>query len=129
MFENTQTGLGIHSSGKQGNKNFDVGLISGLTFLENEENTIDSWGKGTDPECQTSSYKHYVFSPVQCSRYCGPHGKIIYLNNHTLVDWTPHGKFLNSCSDDVNKTVCDGITEIVWNGTWQGGQLSLFSKH
>ena len=31
----------------------------------------------------------------------------MFVANHTIVDWGPHGMWLSNCSEDVNSTVCD----------------------
>ena len=33
--------------------------------------------------------------------------KSMFVANHTIVAWGPHGMWLSNCSDDINNTVCD----------------------
>ena len=37
--------------------------------------------------------------------------------NHTIVDWGPHGMWLSNCSEEVNSTVCDYVTQVTWKVT------------
>ena len=37
--------------------------------------------------------------------------------NHTIVDWGPHGMQLSNCSEEVNSTVCDSVTQGTWKVT------------
>lgn len=67
------------------------------------------------PRCEGISYKHHVFAPIYWSKYRGMNDKLINLGNFTLVDLGPHGKFLNNCTDDVKTTVCDYMTDEIWN--------------
>ena len=36
----------------------------------------------------------------------------MFVANHTIVDWEPHGMWLSNCSDDINSIVCDYATQI-----------------
>ena len=36
----------------------------------------------------------------------------MFMANHTIVDWGPHGIWLSNCSNDTNNTVCDYVTQI-----------------
>ena len=31
----------------------------------------------------------------------------MFVANHTIVDWGPHGMWLSDCSGDINNTMCD----------------------
>ncbi|XP_027465208.1 endogenous retrovirus group K member 18 Env polyprotein-like isoform X1 [Zalophus californianus] len=97
-----------------------MGIMTTLSFNFSEVNTTSTLGKFDDPVCTTIFYKHYVFEPIYWSHCRGPHGKILMLNNRMVADWGPHGKFLNNCSEDVNSTICDYITNIRWNHTDHG---------
>ena len=37
--------------------------------------------------------------------------------NYTTVDWGPHGMWLSNCSEEVNSTVCDYVTQVTWKVT------------
>ena len=41
----------------------------------------------------------------------------MFVANHIIVDWGPHGMWLSNCSDDINSTVCDYITQVAWKVT------------
>ena len=36
----------------------------------------------------------------------------MFVANHTVVDWGPHGMWLSDYSDDTNSTVCDYATQV-----------------
>ena len=35
----------------------------------------------------------------------------------SMVDWGPHGIWLSNCSDDINSTMCDYVTQVAWKVT------------
>ena len=41
----------------------------------------------------------------------------MFMANHTIVDWGPHGIWLSNCSNDINNTVCDYVTQVAWQVT------------
>ena len=41
----------------------------------------------------------------------------MFVANHTIVDWGPHGMWLSNCSEEVNSTVCDYVTQVTWKVT------------
>ena len=47
----------------------------------------------------------------------GHSGKLMFMANHTIVDWRPHGMWLSNCSDDSNRTVYDYVTQTAWKVT------------
>ena len=32
--------------------------------------------------------------------------------NYTIADWRPHGMWLSNCSDDINSTMYDYVTQV-----------------
>ena len=38
----------------------------------------------------------------------------MFVANHTIVDWGPHGTWLSNCSEDVHCSVCDYATQVAW---------------
>ena len=36
---------------------------------------------------------------------------LMFMANHTFVDWGPHGIWLSNCSNDINSTICDYVTQ------------------
>ena len=43
--------------------------------------------------------------------------KLMFVANHTIVNWGPHGMWLSNCSDDINSTMCDYVTQVSWKVT------------
>ena len=41
----------------------------------------------------------------------------MFVANHTIVNWGPHGMWLSNCSEDVNSSVCDYATQVTWEVT------------
>ena len=41
----------------------------------------------------------------------------MFVANYNIVDWGPHGMWLSDCSDDINSTICDYVTQVAWNIT------------
>ena len=41
----------------------------------------------------------------------------MFTANHTIVDWGSHGIWLSNCSDDINSTMCDYVTQVSWRVT------------
>ena len=43
----------------------------------------------------------------------------MFIANHTIVNWGPHthSMWLLNCSDDINNTIYDYITQVTWKVT------------
>ena len=41
----------------------------------------------------------------------------MFVANYTAVDWGPYGMWLSNCSDDINSTMCDYVTQVTWKIT------------
>ena len=41
----------------------------------------------------------------------------MFIANHTIVNWAPHSMWLLNCSDDINNTMYDYITQVTWKVT------------
>ena len=41
----------------------------------------------------------------------------MFMANYTIVDWGPHGMWPSNCSDDINSTMCDYVTQVTWKIT------------
>ena len=41
----------------------------------------------------------------------------MFVANYTAVDWGPSGMWLSNCSDDINSTMCDYVTQVTWKIT------------
>ena len=35
----------------------------------------------------------------------------MFVANYIIVDWGPYGMWLSNCSDDINSTICDYVTQ------------------
>ena len=44
----------------------------------------------------------------------------MFMANHTIVDWGLHGIRLSNCSDYINSTVCDYVTQITEGCEYNG---------
>ena len=50
----------------------------------------------------------------------------MFVANHTIVDWGPHGMWLSNCSDDINSTICDYTTKNNLDTILQNFVIDLF---
>ena len=41
----------------------------------------------------------------------------MFVVNHTIVDWGPHGMWLSNCSEEITSTVCDYVMQVTWKVT------------
>ena len=41
----------------------------------------------------------------------------MFVANYIIVDWGPYGMWLSNCSDDINSTMCDYVTQVTWKIT------------
>ena len=41
----------------------------------------------------------------------------MFMANYTIVNWGPHSIWLLNCSDDINNTMYDYITQVTWKVT------------
>ena len=64
-------------------------------------------GKEQITLCKGFTYKNFTYTPVPWDKYQTKSRKSMFVANHTIVDWGPHGMWLSDCSDDINNTVCD----------------------
>ena len=71
-------------------------------------------GKGQRSLCKGFTYKHFTYTPVHWDKCQAKSGKLMFVANHTIVDWGPHGMWLSNCSDDVNSTAGDYATQVAW---------------
>ena len=70
--------------------------------LEKEQRTL----------CKGFTNKNFKYTPVRWDKCQDKSGKLMFMANHTVVDWGPPGVWLSNCSDDVNSTVCDYATQV-----------------
>ena len=41
----------------------------------------------------------------------------MFVANHIILDWGPHGMWFSNCSEEVNSTVCDYVSRVTWKVT------------
>ena len=41
----------------------------------------------------------------------------MFVANYIIVDWGPYGMWLSNCSDNINSTMCDYVTQVTWKIT------------
>ena len=41
----------------------------------------------------------------------------MFVANYTIGDWGSYGIWLSNCSDDINSTKCDYVTQVTWRVT------------
>ena len=87
----------------------------------NQVYTIETLGKELKKEqrtlCKGFTNKTFKYIPVHWDKRQAKSGKLMFVTNHIIVDWGPHGTWLSNCSDDINSTVCDYITQVAWKVT------------
>ena len=59
--------------------------------------------------CKGFTNKNFKYIHVHWDKYQAKSGKLMFMANHTIVDWGPHGIWLSNCSDDINNTIYDYI--------------------
>ena len=95
-----------------------LGLFTALSLSVNHIYTTETLGKKLGKEqrtlCKGFTYKNFTYTPVCWDKCQAKSGKLMFVANHTIIDWGPHGMWLSNCSDDVNSTVCDYATQVAW---------------
>ena len=71
-------------------------------------------GKEHRTLCKGFTYKNFTYTPVCWDKCQAKSGKLMFVANHTIVNWGPHGMWLSNCSEDVNCSVCDYATQVAW---------------
>ena len=94
-----------------------LGLFAALSFYENHVNTTKTLGKGQMWVCKGFTYKDFKYIPVYWDKCQAKSGKLMFVANYTIVDWGPHGMWLSNCSDGINSTMCDYVTQVAWKVT------------
>ena len=41
----------------------------------------------------------------------------MFVANHIILDWGPHGMWFSNCSEEVNSVVCDYVMQVTWKVT------------
>ena len=88
-------------------------LFTALSFYENHVNTTKTLGKGQKLECKGFTYKDFKYTPVYWDRCQAKSGKLMFVANYPIVDWRPYGMWLSNCSDDINSTMYDHVTQVI----------------
>ena len=92
-----------------------LGLFTALSLSVNHvystETLEKELGKELGKEQRTLSkgftYKNFTYTPVRWDKYQTKSRKSMFVANHTIVDWGPHGMWLSDCSEDITNIVCD----------------------
>ena len=93
-----------------------------LPFLSmNHVYTTETLGKELKKEqrtlCKGFTNKKFKYIPVHWDKCQAKPGKLMFIANHTVVNWGPHSMWLLNCSDDINNTMYDYITQVTWKVT------------
>ena len=98
-----------------------LGLFTALSLSMNHVYTSETLGKELKKEqrtlCKGFTNKNFKYIPVHWDRCQAKSRKLMFMANHTMVDWEPHGIWLSNCSDDINSTMCDHVTQVSWKVT------------
>ena len=99
-------------------KNFHtlLGLSTALSLSMNHVYTTETLGKELGKQqrtvCKGFTNKSFKYILVHWDKCQAKSGKLMFMANHTIVDWGLHGIRLSNCSDYINSTVCDFVTQI-----------------
>ena len=89
--------------------------IAALSLSENHVYTTETLGKELGKEQSTLfkefTYKNFTYTPVHWDKCQAKSGKLMFVSNHTIVDWGPHDMWLSNCSDNINSIACDYDTQ------------------
>ena len=111
MHKRQPTNLGFSPASKS--RLSDIAWIIYCPFLyKNHVNTTETLGKGQKTLCKWFTYKNFKYTPVYWDRCQAKSEKLTFVANYTIVDWGPHGIWLSNCSDDINSTICDYVTQV-----------------
>ena len=88
-------------------------LFTALSLSVNHVYTTKTLGKELGKEqrslCKALTYKKFTFTPVHWDKCQAKSGKLMFVANHIIVDWGPHGMWLsigrNICNSDKTKNV------------------------
>ncbi|XP_040122544.1 endogenous retrovirus group K member 18 Env polyprotein-like [Oryx dammah] len=102
-----------------------LGLFTAFSLSVNHVYTTETLGKVLGKElekeqrtlCKGFTYKNFTYTPVHWDKCQAKSGKLMFVANHTIVDWGTHGMLLSNCSKEVNSTVCDYVRQVTWKVT------------
>ena len=93
-----------------------LGLFTALSLSVNCVYTTETLGKELGKEqrtlCKGFTNENFKYTPVCWDKCQAKSRKLMFMANHTIVDWGPHGMWLSNCSDDINSTVYDYAPQI-----------------
>ena len=83
-----------------------LGLFTALSLSVNHVYTTETLGKelGKNRKHYRKGLlikKNFTYSPVHWDKCQTKLKKSMFVANHTIVDWGPHGIRLSNCSDDI----------------------------
>ena len=91
-------------------------LFTALSLSVNHVYTTETLGKELGKEqrtlCKGFTNKNFKYTLVHWDKCQAKSGKLMFVANHTIVNWGPHGMWLSNCSDDINSTMCDYATQV-----------------
>ena len=103
--------MGFHSASEE--ELSDIAwTVTALCFYENHVITTETPGKGQKSLCKGFTYKNFKHTPVHWDRCQAKSGKLMFVANHTIFGWGPHGMWLSKGSDGINSTVCDYAIQV-----------------
>ena len=92
-----------------------LGLFTALSLSMNHVYTTETLGKELKKEqrtpCKGFTNKNFKYIPVHWDKCQATSRKLMFVANHTIVNWGPHGMWLSNCSDDINSTMSDYVTQ------------------
>ena len=97
------------------------GLFTALSLSVNHVYTTETLGKELKKKqrtlCKGFTNKNFKYIPVHWDKCQAKSGKLMFIDNHTIVSWGPHSMWLLNCSDNINNTMYDYITQVTWKVT------------
>ena len=95
-------------------------LFIALSLSVNHVYTTETLGKELGKQqrtlCKGFTNKNFKYTPVHWDKCQAKSGKLMFVANHTIVDWGPHGMWLSNCSD-INSTACNYATQVAQKGS------------
>ena len=86
-------------------------LFTALSLSVNHVYTTKALGKELRKEqrtlCKGFTNRNFTYIPVHWDKCQAKSRKLMFMANHTIVDWGPHGMWLSNCSDNINNTIYD----------------------
>ena len=75
-------------------------LFTALSLSVNHVYTTETLGKELGKEqrtlCNAFTNNNFKYTPVHWDKCQGKSGKLMFVANHTIVDWGPHGMWLTA---------------------------------